>query len=296
MTEIPQIEIDVLNAEIFSRDSFLNDLIVADIDGKILVERVNNTDVFRLNALVVLLVFDGTLEIDIDYTGYTLGANTFLTIMPTHILKFRKASESLSGRALIISRPFMEQTFPSKRSSNIHYMKIRKNPSVQLQPKDLLFLDKCMQRIREKIHCRTHFLQRDLLQNNLSEFFIEVANIMICRGEFLSHATLSRKEELLDKFLQLLFENCKKEHGVKFYADKLFITPQYLSLVLKEMTGKSANKWIDESLVVEAKILLKTPDITVQRVADLLNFSDQSTFGKFFKKHVGLSPMEFRKS
>ena len=62
------------------------------------------------------------------------------------------------------------------------------------------------------------------------------------------------------------------------------------------MTGKSANKWIDESLIVEAKILLKTPDITVQRVADLLNFSDQSTFGKFFKKHVGLSPMEFRKS
>ena len=58
------------------------------------------------------------------------------------------------------------------------------------------------------------------------------------------------------------------------------------------MTGKSANKWIDESLIVEAKILLKTPDITVQRVADLLNFSDQSTFGKFFKKHVGLSPME----
>lgn len=296
MTDIPQIEIEALTAEIFSRDSYLNDLTVADIEGKALVERINNIDVFRLNALVVLLVFEGSMDLDIDYTSYTLESNAFLTIMPTHVLKFKSASESLRARMLIVSRPFMEQTFPSKRSSNIHYMKIRKNPSMQLQPKDLFFLDKCMQRIREKIRCRTHFLQRDLLQNNLLEFFIEVANIMICRGEFLSPTTLSRKEELLDKFLQLLFENCKKEHGVTFYADKLFITPQYLSLVLKEMTGKSANKWIDESLIVEAKILLKTPDITVQRVADLLNFSDQSTFGKFFKKHVGLSPMEFRKS
>ena len=296
MTDIPQIEIDVLNAEIFSRDSFLNDLTVADIEGRVLVERINTVNSFRLNALIVFLIFEGSLELDIDFTEYTLGPNTFLTIMPTHILRFKNASDSLRGRMLIVSRPFMEQTFPSKRSSNIHYMQIRKNPCVILQPKDLFFLDKCMQRIREKIRCRTHFLQRDLLQNNLLEFFIEVANIMICRGEFLSPPTLSRKEELLDKFLQLLFENCKKEHGVTFYAEKLFITPQYLSLELKEMTGKSANKWIDESLIVEAKILLKTPDITVQRVADLLNFSDQSTFGKFFKKHVGLSPIEFRKS
>lgn len=296
MTDIPQIEIENLNAGIFSRDSYLNDLTIADIEGKLLVEKMNNAESFRMNALVVLLVFEGTLELDIDYSSHTLGANAFLTIMPTHILRLKDASESLRGRMLIVSRSFMEQALPAKRSSNMRYMQIRKNPSVVLQPKDLFFLDKCMQRVREKIRCRTHFLQRELLQNNLLEFFIEVANIMISRGEFLSEPALTRKEELLDKFLQLLFENCKKEHSVTFYAEKLFITPQYLSLVLKEMTGKSANKWIDESLIVEAKILLKRHDITVQRVADLLNFSDQSTFGKFFKKHVGLSPMEFRKS
>ena len=81
-----------------------------------------------------------------------------------------------------------------------------------------------------------------------------------------------------------------------FYADKLFITPQYLSLILKELTGMSANKWIDDALVAEAKVLLKAPQMTVQQVADQLHFSDQSTFGKFFKKHMGISPMEYRRS
>ena len=152
MTDIPQIEIEALAAEIFSRDSYLNDLTVADIEGKALVERINNIDVFRLNALVVLLVFEGSMDLDIDYTSYTLESNAFLTIMPTHVLKFKSASESLRARMLIVSRPFMEQTFPSKRSSNIHYMKIRKNPSVQLQPKDLFFLDKCMQRITYRFY------------------------------------------------------------------------------------------------------------------------------------------------
>ena len=94
----------------------------------------------------------------------------------------------------------------------------------------------------------------------------------------------------------MLFEHCKEQHVVTFYAEKLFITPQYLSLILKELTGKSANKWIADALIVEAKMLLKAPQATVQQVADILHFSDQSTFGKFFKKHMGISPMEYRKS
>ena len=89
---------------------------------------------------------------------------------------------------------------------------------------------------------------------------------------------------------------CKEQHVVSFYAEQLYITPQYLSLILKELTGRSANKWIDEALMQEAKILLKAPQATVQQVAVALHFSDQSTFGKFFKKHAGMSPMEYRKN
>ena len=66
------------------------------------------------------------------------------------------------------------------------------------------------------------------------------------KKELMTAPTLSRKEELFEQFLQLLFEHCKEQHVVTFYAEKLFITPQYLSLILKELTGKSANKWIDD--------------------------------------------------
>ena len=97
------------------------------------------------------------------------------------------------------------------------------------------------------------------------------------------------------QFLKLMFKHSREEHSVSFYAGKMCITPQYLSAVLKELTGKTTNNWIDHSLILDAKILLKTPNMTVQQVSDMLNFSNQSTFGKFFKKHTGQSPAEFRK-
>ena len=175
-------------------------------------------------------------------------------------------------------------------------MEIRKNPCTELEPEETAKLAGSMQVIREKMRERTHFYQKELVQNAFIGFLLDLGNIMLSKKDRLIRPTLSRKEELFEQFLQLLFEHCKEQHVVTFYAERLFITQQYLSLILKELTGKSANKWIDDALIVEAKILLKAPQATVQQVADILHFSDQSTFGKFFKKHMGISPMEYRKS
>ena len=289
------IEIADMQSVIIQGDSFLHDLIVADVEGAgEYGERAERP--MRLNALIVLLVFSGSCELEIDYTNYTLDRGTLVTIMPTHVVRFHAIAPDLQGRLVMISRSFLEQTAPVRRSPNVHYMYVRKNPCARLETAEMVALGDCMQEIRQKIRRRTHLLQRDLLQNALLGFFIEIANIMMRKGGLAAPPVLSRKEQLLDQFLQLLFEHGKEEHGVAFYAEKLFITPQYLSAVLKEQTGKPANKWIDEALAIEAKILLKMPQVTVQEVAAVLNFSDQSAFGKFFKKQTGLSPKAYRKT
>ena len=177
-----------------------------------------------------------------------------------------------------------------------NYMQLRKNPCTTFEPQETELVDNYIELLRSKIKNRTHFFQKEVMQNAFVGFLLEIANIFMGKKDGLLMPALSRKEELFEQFLQLLFEHCKEQHVVTFYAEKLFITPQYLSLILKELTGKSANKWIDDALIVEAKILLKAPQATVQQVADMLHFSDQSTFGKFFKKHMGISPMEYRKS
>jgi len=300
MNELPLFEISELNKEILSSDNFRNEFIVADLFGSHFPSEDPNTLYtlpLRFNALTFVLITQGTVKIGIDYTLYTLEKNTFMTIMPTHTVQVHMRSEDFKAKMVVISKGFLDGCNPSKTSpSATLYMQIRKNPFATLKPGDLKIVDDYFQLFRKKINMKNHHFQLEVLQNTFIGFTLELGNIFADKDKTIKQPALTRKEELFQQFLEILLANCKTEHAVSFYAEKLCITPQYLSLILKELTGKSASKWIDEALILESRVLLKTPNLTVQQVANMLQFSDQSTFGKFFKKYMGVSPLEYRKS
>ena len=105
----------------------------------------------------------------------------------------------------------------------------------------------------------------------------------------------SNADVLSKKFLDLAKENFRKERQLQFYADALCITPRYLSRVVKECTGSSAADWIERCVVLEARALLKSTNMTIQQISDVLNFPSQTFFGKYFKRRVGMSPKEYRR-
>ena len=94
----------------------------------------------------------------------------------------------------------------------------------------------------------------------------------------------------------LVREHCHKEHNLNFYADKLHIIPKHLSKVIKGNSNMSASAWIDNSVVLEAKAMLKSTNMTIQQISDKLNFATQSFFGRFFKRVTGILPKEYRES
>ena len=108
--------------------------------------------------------------------------------------------------------------------------------------------------------------------------------------------SLNRRSEYVRDFFKLIHLHHTRERAVSFYAEKLFISPKYLSLLIKEATGRSAAKWIDEYVVMEAKNMLRFSGKNIQQVAYSLNFPTQSSFGKYFKHMTGMSPSEYQKS
>lgn len=104
----------------------------------------------------------------------------------------------------------------------------------------------------------------------------------------------TRKEEIMARFILSVNENFRRERQVVFYAKQLCITPKHLSTVVKETSGRTAGEWIDNYVMMEARMLLRTTDLTVQEITSRLNFSNQSFFGKYFKHHAGVSPTAFR--
>lgn len=99
-----------------------------------------------------------------------------------------------------------------------------------------------------------------------------------------------KAESLSDRFFRLLATYYKQYRTVKFYADKLNLTPKYLSTAIKRATGRPILDWIHDAVLIEAKMLLRTTNLTVQQIADTLNFSSPSAFVQFFKKHTGTTP------
>lgn len=82
---------------------------------------------------------------------------------------------------------------------------------------------------------------------------------------------------------------------MSFYAEKMNRTPKYLSGEIKRITGRSILEWINEAVLIEMKVQLKTTDYTVLQISEVLNFSSPSVFVQFFKHHTGITPLQYRK-
>ena len=107
---------------------------------------------------------------------------------------------------------------------------------------------------------------------------------------------LTHREEIFHQFLRLLFRHYKKERTIKFYAGKLLLSPSHLSKVINEVSPKSVSQWIDEMVIMSAKAMLKSSDMTVAQIAEELNFANPSFFGTFFKKRTNLTPLQYKQS
>lgn len=91
-------------------------------------------------------------------------------------------------------------------------------------------------------------------------------------------------------------QHYSQERNVSFYADKLGITQAHLSTTIRQATGKTCIDIIASMVIMDAKAQLKSTETSVQDIAYSLNFTNMSFFGKYFKRHVGISPLEYRNS
>ena len=105
-----------------------------------------------------------------------------------------------------------------------------------------------------------------------------------------------RSSQLYNEFLDAVAEHHREAGGVQLYADLLNVSSRYLAQVTRRISGKSPKAIIDEYVTHEIEQLLRSTDQTIQEIALQFGFSSQAHFTKFFKKHKGISPTQFRKN
>ena len=105
---------------------------------------------------------------------------------------------------------------------------------------------------------------------------------------------LSRGQRAFHHFLRLANEHGYHERNIAYYASQLNITPNHLSAIVRQQSQRTVLSWLTERTLTEARILLRHSDLMIYEIAERLNFSEHSAFSLFFKKHTGMTPLEYR--
>ena len=168
-----------------------------------------------------------------------------------------------------------------------------------LKEKDVHTLTKDIRNMIEALSDKEHRFAEEI---NYAYFYIlltDMANMIwnkYGQGQPSHNSEMKRSDNILKEFAELLSQHIMKETSLEFYSEKLCISKQYLSLIVKEKTRVTAGRIVAVMRTEVASRLLRDPDLTLQQISDMLSFSDQSSFGKFFKKHTGVSPLRYRQS
>ncbi|HWA34516.1 MAG TPA: helix-turn-helix domain-containing protein, partial [Cyclobacteriaceae bacterium] len=249
---------------------------------------------FRSDHFVVMLVTGGTVDVSVNLRPFTLKKNGMVVVAPNAIKQMIGSSQSAQGMVVHFTMHFLNQAGLSKRSNDLlEYFSSQYKPNWDLDPADGAVVEKNMRDLFERCKQSGKPFGKEQLNHIFLAFLYEIrAQGQKYSPPLIEH--LSRKEELVMAFANLVSTKFRQERMVRFYADALNVTPKYLTETVKEISGKSAGQIIDDFVILESKLLLQNPENSIAQVADALNFSDQSFFGKYFKRIAGVSPKEFK--
>ena len=252
-------------------------------------------ELFKMNCFSILIVNFGYLCIQIKDTEIYLSANEIIVIPTRTSCEILDRSDQL--RISLVSFPSAFIFKNSIRRPYVGYFEffVTKVPSkVSLKRKDVVVLIDLFKLIDSKRRSSNeHIFKNEVVLFSFNLLLYELANIYSRYSRYIK-IKYTRKETIVMQFFRILEINCKTQHGVKFYADALFITTGHLTKTVKEVTEKTTKQYIEEALILEAKILLQNEDLTILHIMEELQFSSISFFSNFFKKYTSMSPSKYR--
>lgn len=246
---------------------------------------------YCVQAMVTVIGHKGKCIVEINLNRYEVSEKDMLIIIPGQIVQIKNLEPDFKAVFLAASQQLIEKLAYKIENITHFFIKAKESPYWKLNNTEYQNINDFIVFLSSKMKSEVSPYTEGTLRHILLALFYECYGII--ENQNLKE-DYSRKKELFNKFLDLLSINHRKEHEVQFYSDSLFITSKYLSAVVESVSGKSAKKWIDEYIILEAKVMLKSSTIPIQEIAYTLGFSDISFFGKYFKRITGVSPKKYR--
>lgn len=255
----------------------------------------------RFRGYLAFFCIEGHFELEINLKRFSVRENSLFLYTPGNIVRVANISkeekEMVHFIVVAISSDLMSSTrfdFNKLYDESLHLLE---NPSVVLSEQEKELCKSYLSLINEVSELKIPNTKESVSSLISSIFYLMGA----LWGNRVTEAIKKqdegsiRSKAIFESFLKLVRDYHTKERNLSFYAGKLFLTPKYLSKLIKTVSGKSAHEWIDSFVILEAKNLLKYSDMSIKSIVYELNFPNQTTFYRFFKTKTGMTPSEYRK-
>ena len=250
---------------------------------------------FRVNFIAYVIVLEGSLTLELNTVPYQLEKNCSLFIDRKMVVTSVKHSDDFRCVICALSTDIGFSFFNKSLMQSV--MHLLSNPVITMDQDEVDLMLKYYDLLVFKMdHPEMNFARetmRDIIRCFAYDLLSNI-NKHLTQGD--GDDMLRQSDRIFRKFMLLLAENSNVNRSVKSYADELCVSPKYLTSVCRKHSGSTASELIATSVMSRVKQLLLYSDLSIKEVAGEMGFDNLSFFGKYVKKHLGLSPNHYRKA
>jgi YesN/AraC family two-component response regulator len=229
------------------------------------------------------------------HNTYTFGGGTLYFIAENQLHAVREWSDDVKGYHCIFDSDYFLLCLKNQvKLAHYPFFQLLTKPYIKLNEAETEKMEQLFQKLSQEFCKRKNSNDDLLIRLYLNALLVEADRIYLLQKD-IDEQQLSRKEQLVAEFRKLVTKHFIEHRKVSDYARLLYVNAHYLNDTIKEVTGNAASFFIFQQLIAEAKAQLIQSSEAIATISENLNFTDQSYFCRFFKKHTGLAPQQFRR-
>ncbi|CCY84774.1 transcriptional regulator [Prevotella sp. CAG:1185] len=246
-------------------------------------------------GLIVGMCLQGSYKYTADTEVYHVHAGEVHIIHEGQVVDNFRPSDDVRGIGIMMSYDFFHEIVKGIHELSSLFLFSRSHPVFKLQANEIEDAVDYFKLVKKKIDESGKHFRKDVVRMLISAMVYDLSNA-IYRIQMGNDKKQTRAEAIFTTFIRLVEQNYRTERRVGWYAHQMCITAKYLSETVKQVSKRTPNDWIDNYVVMELRVQLKNTTKSIKEIAQDMCFPNQSFMGKYFKEHVGMSPMSYRKS
>lgn len=250
----------------------------------------------KLSFTVVIIVFSGSMHYRINLEELWAYSNDLITVQKGAIGEFLHSSPDLQVAVIAFNNELFHMNDHPEVAMKMQQM-LYENPVKHFSGESLKEIRMVYELMKKKIIETDNPFRKEILQGYVRALMYTILHKLLeTLQQVPAYIQNNRQHEIYMQFIREVQRNYQKERSVAYYADRLCITPKYLSQTVLKASGRLAGEWISEYVILEAKALIKSHCYTIQQISEMLHFPNPSFFGRYFKKKVGCTPKAYQKN